>query len=108
LKQRPGTVKRCADVCLALVELEQADTVVVRRHHVVMHMRRRSRGHIHSKDINMQTLNVCLWIQEYITKAFNDKTPKVVVAALDILTQAARYAIHSFACSLLSPYLARS
>lgn len=30
LKQRPGTVKKCADICVALVELEQADTVVVR------------------------------------------------------------------------------
>ncbi len=30
LKQRPGTVKKCTDICIALVELEQADTVVVR------------------------------------------------------------------------------
>lgn len=30
LKQRPGTVSKCSDVCLALVELEQAETVVVR------------------------------------------------------------------------------
>ncbi|KAK9818850.1 hypothetical protein WJX81_005118, partial [Elliptochloris bilobata] len=28
LKQRPATVKMCSEICLALVELEQADTVV--------------------------------------------------------------------------------
>lgn len=30
LKQRPGTVKRCTDACLALIEHEQGDVVVVR------------------------------------------------------------------------------
>ena len=30
LKQRPGTVKRVADACLAFVELEQAEAVLVR------------------------------------------------------------------------------
>jgi len=30
LKQRPGTVKKYADASMALVELEQADAVVVR------------------------------------------------------------------------------
>ena len=30
LKQRPGTIKRCTDVCLALVELEQSEPVLVR------------------------------------------------------------------------------
>ena len=31
LKQRPGTVKRCTDVCLALIEQEQGEVVMVRR-----------------------------------------------------------------------------
>ena len=30
LKQRPGTVKRCTEVCIALIEHEQAEGVVVR------------------------------------------------------------------------------
>ena len=30
LKQRPGTVSKCSEICVALVELEQAETVVVR------------------------------------------------------------------------------
>lgn len=37
LKQRPGTVQRAKDVYLALCELEQADTVVVR--HLKPHFR---------------------------------------------------------------------
>ena len=29
LKQRAGIVRKCADVCLALIELEQAEVVLV-------------------------------------------------------------------------------
>lgn len=93
LKQRPGTVKRCMDVCLALLELDQAEVVVVRLSgSLFSFFLWFSCAYKPNKEESAHQAAHLSSLQEHITKAFSDKTPKVVVAALEILTQAIRYA----------------
>ena len=80
---------KSTDVCLALIELEQAEAVLV--------------GLPRSASwycilFNAGSLCACSHqrmshgMQEHLTSAYENKTPKVVVSAVDIVTEALRYA----------------
>ena len=77
LKQRPGTVKRVADACLALVELEQAEAVLVS-------------CSAHSCSRRDTVCRHLAGLQAGLIGAFGDRVPKAVQAAVEIITQAVR------------------
>ena len=80
LKQRPGTVQRAKDVYLMFCELEQAESVVVSLSVCLPEF-------VALTDV----VTAVLAVQESVVKAFADKVPKVVVAAVDVLHAALRY-----------------
>ena len=93
LKQRAGIVRKSADVCLALIELEQAEVVLVSV--TPNHMQAAS------KKVIISVQNSDAWpaglseatyhMQEHMATAYENKTPKVVIAALDIVAECLRY-----------------
>lgn len=96
LKGRPATVKKACDVSLAFVEWEQVEAVQV----AFLPSFQSSLFWSCAQGLaglgqNRVRAEPTLYLQEALFKAFGDKGPKAVVAALDILTQAFRSALTS-------------
>ena len=101
LKQRAGIVRKSADVCLALIELEQAEVVLVSV--TATHMQaagKQSTSTFQVSELGRQGSESACYLQEHMTTAYENKTPKVVIAALDIVAECLRCALPNLCTSV--------